>query len=186
MGKLIYLLNVSAEGIIETPGRDLGWATVDDELHAWFNEQTRGVQATLYGRRMYEVMSAYWPTAEDDPEGTEVTREYARVWNPMPKFVFSSTLESDDHNSRLVSGDVAEVYAEVRREFDGDIDVSGPNLAHQFVRAGLVDEYQLVVHPVTLGRGTPYWPQLDAPLRLRLLETRTFASGVVLLSYGRA
>jgi len=185
MGKLIYLMNTSADGFIETPDRDIGWTTVDDELHAWFNDQTRGLQATLYGRRMYEVMAGYWPTAQDDPDATEVMREFARIWNPMPKIVFSSTLESVEHNARLVRGDVHEVWSELRREFDGDIDVSGANLAGQFVRAGLVDEYQVMVHPVTLGSGTPFWPAIDTPLRLRLLGTRMFASGVVLLSYGR-
>ena len=186
VGKLIYLLNVSLDGFIETPDRDLDWAAVDDELHTWFNDQTRSVQATLYGRRMYEVMSAYWPTAEDDPEGNEVTREYARIWNPMPKVVFSSTLDSVDHNARLVNGDVAAVYAELRREFDGDVDVSGPTLAAQFVHAGLVDEYQLVVHPVVLGAGTPFWPPLETPLPLRLLDTHPFSSGAVLLRYAPA
>jgi dihydrofolate reductase len=102
----------------------------------------------------------------------------------MPKFVFSSTLQSVE-GARLVSGDVGEVLAEVRREFDGDIDVSGPNLAGQFARRGLVDEFQVMVHPVVLGAGTPFWPQLDTPIRLRLIETRRFESGVVLLSYGR-
>ena len=186
MGKLIYCMNASADGFIETPDRDIGWTTVDDELHAWFNDQTRGLQATLYGRRLYEVMAGYWPTAEDDPEATDVERDFARIWKPMPKIVFSSSLESVDDNARLVRGDVREVWGELRREFDGDIDVGGANLAGQFVRAGLVDEYQVMVHPVTLGAGTPFWPQMDTPLRLRLLGTRIFASGVVLISYRRA
>lgn len=186
MGKLIYSMNVSADGFIETPDRDIAWATVDDELHAWFNEQSRGLQASLYGRRMYELMAGYWPTAEDDPDATETMRDFARVWKPMPKIVFSSTLESVDHNARLVNGGVGEVLSELRREFDGDMDVSGANLAAQFVRSGLVDEYQVIVHPVILGTGKPFWPQLDTPLRLRLLGTRTFASGAVVISYGRA
>jgi len=186
MGKLIYCMNTSADGFIETTDRDIGWTTVDDELHAWFNEQSRGLQATLYGRRMYEVMAGYWPTAEGDPEATDVMREFARIWKPMPKVVFSSSLESVDHNARRVSGDPGQVLSDLRREFDGDMDVSGANLASQFARAGLVDEFQVIVHPVVLGTGTPFWPQLDTPLRLRLLGTRTFASGVVLLSYGRA
>jgi dihydrofolate reductase len=71
----------------------------------------------------------------------------------------------------------------LRREFEGDLGVGGPNLAGQFVRRGLVDEYRLVVHPVVLGAGTPFWPQLDAPLRLRLVETQPFASGVEMRSY---
>lgn len=71
----------------------------------------------------------------------------------------------------------------LRREFDGDLDIGGPNLAGQFVRRGLVDEYRLVIHPVVLGAGTPFWPALDEPLAVRLVETRTFASGAELRTY---
>ena len=183
MGKLIYLLNVSLDGFIEAPDHSLDWTIVDDELHTWFNDQTRSLDATLYGRRLYEVMAAYWPTGEDNPASTDAMREFARVWNPMPKIVFSTSLEHVEHNSRLVNGDVGAVFEEVRREFDGDIGVAGPNLAGQFVRRGLVDEYQLVVHPVVLGAGTPFWPELDAPLRLRLVDQHTFTSGAELRSY---
>jgi dihydrofolate reductase len=179
-------MNVSADGFIETPDRDIGWATITEELHAWFNERMRPLQASLYGRRLYELMNSHWPTAEDDPDGTEVEYEFARIWNRTPKVVFSSTLESVDGNARLVNGDVGEVLDEVRREFDGDIEVGGANLASQFVRRGLVDEYDLIVHPVILGAGTPFWPPLDEPLRLRLIRTRAFESGVVALTYARA
>ena len=183
MGKLIYNLNVSLDGFIETPNHSLDWAIVDDELHTWFNDETRSLDATLYGRRLYEVMAAHWPTAEENPSSTETEREFARIWNPMPKIVFSTTLEHVDHNSRLVRGDVSTVLDGLRREFDGDLGVAGPNLAGQFVRRGLVDEYRLIVHPVVLGAGTPFWPELDAPLGLRLVETKPFASGVELRSY---
>lgn len=183
MGKLIYSLNVSLDGFIETPDRSLDWATVDEELHQWFNDQARSLDATLYGRRMYELMSAYWPTAEDDPAATDVEREFAAIWKPMPKIVFSSSLGSVEHNARLVRGSVEDVLGDLRREFTGDLDVGGPNLAEQFVRRGLVDEYRLIVHPVVLGAGTPFWPPLDRPQRLRLIETRPFASGALLLSY---
>lgn len=183
MGKLIYLMNVSLDGFVSTPDGGLDWTIVDDELHSWFNDQTRAVDASLYGRRLYEVMADYWPTGEDDPSATDAMREFARIWNPMPKIVFSSSLEHVEHNSRLVHGDVGTLYEDLRREFDGDLDVGGPNLAGQFVRRGLVDEYRLVVHPIVLGAGKPFWPELDAPLRLRLIETRAFASGVELRSY---
>ena len=186
MGKLIYTLNVSLDGFIETPDHSLDWAIVDEEVHHWFNEQTRTLDASLYGRRMYEVMAAYWPIAEDDPAAIDVTREFARIWNPIPKIVFSTSLDRVDHNARLVRGDVGEVLDALRTEFEGDIDVSGADLAGQFVRRGLVDEYQLMIHPVVLGAGTPFWPMLDGPLRLRLTETRRFASGVMLLSYAAA
>ena len=183
MGKLIYLLNVSLDGFIETPDHSLEWATVDDELHTWFNDHSRALAGELYGRRLWDVMSAYWPTGEDDPSATDVEREFARIWNSMPKIVFSTSLEHVEHNARLVHGDVGKVLEGERREFDGDLGVAGPNLAGQFVRRGLVDEYQLVVHPVVLGAGTPFWPELDAPLRLRLVESHAFTSGVELRSY---
>jgi dihydrofolate reductase len=183
MGKLIYLLNVSLDGFAETVDHGLEWATVDDELHAWFNDQMRNLEASLYGRRLWEVMAGYWPTGEDDPAATDVMREFSRIWKPMPKIVFSTSLDHVEHNARLVQGDVGEVLGGLRTEFDGDLDVGGPNLAGQFVRRGLVDEYRLVVHPVVLGAGTPFWPELDSPLRLRLTETRTFGSGVEFRSY---
>ena len=183
MGKLIYTMNVSLDGFVETPEHGLDWTKIDDELHAWFNDELRTIDASLYGRRLYEVMSAYWPTAESDPAATDVTIDFARIWNAKPKIVFSSSLASVDYNSRLVTGDVADELARLRREFDGDLEVGGPGLASGFIRRGLVDEYRLVVHPVILGAGTPFFPPLESPLPLRLIETKQFASGVTYLGY---
>lgn len=183
MGKLIYTLNVSVDGFIETPDGSLDWGVVDEELHAWFRDRAQGLAASLYGRRLYEVMSAYWPTAESDPAATETMREFGRLWVGMPKLVFSSTLTSVGWNSRLVRGDVGDELARLRTELDGDFEVCGPTLASAFIRRGLVDEYQLVTHPVILGSGTPYLPPLDARIPLRLTDTRTFASGVIFRSY---
>ena len=183
MGRLIYTLNVSLDGFIETSDHSLDWSVNDDELLTWFNDRARGLAASLYGRRLYELMSAYWPTAQDDPAATEPMREFGRLWLGIPKIVFSSTLTSVDWNSRLVRGDVGEQLARLRTELDGDFEVGGPTLASAFIRRGLVDRYELVVHPVILGSGTPYLPPLDAPVRLRLTDTRTFASGVTYLGY---
>ena len=183
MGRLIYLMNVSLDGYVETPDHGLEWTLVDEELHAWFNDQSRAVDALLYGRRLYEVMAAYWPTAETDPTATPVELEFARIWNAKPKVVFSTTLASVGPNSRLVQGDVAERLVRLRTEFGGDLGVAGPTLASAFMRLGLVDEYRMVVHPTILGAGTPYFPKLDSPVRLRLTESRRFASGVMYLRY---
>ena len=186
VGQLIYLMNVSLDGYIETPEHRHGWTLVDDELHSWFNERMGALDAFIYGRRLWDVMAAHWPTGEDDPSATDVTREFARIWNALPKVVFSSSLERIEHDARLVrGGDVGEVLDGLRREFDGDIAVGGPNLAGQFVRRGLVDRFELVTHPVVLGAGTPFWPELERPLRLRLAETKTFGSGVQLVAYVR-
>ncbi len=183
MGKVIYLMNVSLDGYVETPDHSLDWTDVDEELHAWFNDRVREADAFLYGRRLYETMASYWPTAESDPSATPAMLEFARIWNPKPKVVFSSTLKEVGGNSRLARGDVAEELARLRTEFDGDLDLGGPTLAAEFIRRGLVDEFRLVVHPVVLGAGTPFFPTLETPIRLRHTETREFKSGVVFLGY---
>ncbi len=183
MGRLIYLLNVSLDGFVETPDHGLDWTSVDDELHTWFNDQERGLEASLYGRRLYELMAAHWPTAESDPAATPPMREFARIWNAKPIVVFSSTLDRVDGNRRLVRGDVGDELARLRTEFAGDLNVGGATLASSFIRRGLVDEYRLVVHPVVLGAGTPYFPPLESPIRLRLTESRSFESGVTYRGY---
>ena len=104
MGKLIYALNVSLDGYIETPDHGLDWTVVDDELHSWFNDRARELDASLYGRRLYEVMSAYWPGSDSDPNATPVMREFGVIWRATPRFVFSSSLESAAWGE-LVRGD---------------------------------------------------------------------------------
>ena len=183
MGKVVYLMNVSLDGFVETPDHSLDWTTVDDELHAWFNDDLRETGVSVYGRRLWEVMAAYWPTGEANPDSTEAMREFARIWNATPKVVFSHELESVEHGARLARGDVGEELAKLQREFDGEIEVGGPTLAAQFIERGLIDEYQLMVHPVVLGAGTPYFPPGVSRFDLRPIETRTFASGVMYLAY---
>ncbi len=182
MGRLVYALSVSLDGFIETPSRSLEWANIDDELHSFFNEQSRHIRTSLYGRRMYELMTAYWPTAEDDPAATPPMVEFARIWRDIPRVVFSRSLLEVDAGSRLVHGDVV---AEVTRlKASGlDMDVGGATLAGTLIRAGLVDEFRLFVHPILLGAGTRFFPPLDDHVELRLEETRMFGSGVIYLRY---
>lgn len=186
MGKLIYTMNVSLDGYVETSDHDLDWATVDEELHGWFNDRAREVDASLYGRRMYELMTDYWPSAPSDPRATPKMVEFAGIWADTPKVVFSSTLDTVAGNSRLVRGDIEDELRRLRKEFAGDLDVGGANLAAAFIERGLVDEFRLVVHPVVLGAGTPYFPKLERPIRLRQTETRRFDSGVLYMGCAAA
>jgi len=183
MGKLIYLLNTSLDGFVEGPDHSLDWTVIDDEIHSWFTEQQRATDASLYGRGMWETMSPYWPTAESDPSATEVMKEYGRAWVATPKIVFSSSLDSVEGNARLVNGDVRDELSRIREEFTGELEVSGATLASAFIRAGLVDEYRLVIHPVAIGAGTPYFPKLDEPIRLRQVDSKRFESGALYVSY---
>ena len=183
MGKIVYLMNMSLDGFIETPDRGLDWTVVDEELHYFFNDQTRATAVMVYGRRLYETMAAYWPTGESNPDSTPAMVEFAQIWNQRPIVVFSTTLDNVVANARLERGDLVGVVERLRAEVDGDISVGGPTLAAQLIPHGLVDEYRLVVHPVVIGAGKPFFPALDTALQLRLLETRTFESGATYLAY---
>jgi dihydrofolate reductase len=182
MGRLIYSFNVSLDGYIETVDKSLDWSLISDEVHGYFNQQTREIDASLYGRRLWDLMSGHWPTAGDDPTSNAVEREFAEAWNATPKIVFSTSLDHVEHGARLVKGDVGDVLADIRREFDGDLEIGGANLAAQFIERGLVDEYRLMIHPVALGGGTPFWPA-GQRLRLRETGTRAFPNDCRLITY---
>jgi dihydrofolate reductase len=185
MSRVIYSMSVSLDGFVETPNRSLDWVIVDEELHRFFNDEARETGTFLYGRRLYELMAGYWPTADADPSVPDFMVEFARIWRDKPKVVFSRTLEKVEWNSRLVRGDIAKEIARLKEQPGNDLAVGGPNLASTFMRLDLIDEYRLFVQPVVLGAGTPFFTALDAKINLRLVETRTFRSGVVYLRYER-
>lgn len=183
MGKLIYGFNVSLDGYIADVAGSIDWSDPSDELHQYWNDFERETALSFYGRRLYELMSAYWPTADQKPDAGPLIADYARVWRAMPKVVFSRTLESVSWNSRLERGDPVDVVTRLKAETDGNLEVAGATLAAPIVQAGLVDEFRLVVAPTLVGGGTPFFPSLPSWISLRLLENRTFAGGVVLLRY---
>jgi dihydrofolate reductase len=186
MRKVVYCLNVSLDGFIEDSNGSLDWSNPDEELHRFFNEQEREFDVQLYGRRIYENMAAYWTTAHLNPSAPAHEIEYARIWQGIPKLVFSKTLQQVGENARLVSNNIAEEVSALKRESGKDMVVCGAGLAASFMRLDLIDEYRPVVHPVVLGGGKPMFPALDKIISLRLIETRRFGSGVVLLRYQRA
>jgi len=184
--KVIYLMMVSLDGFVEGPNRELDWHIIDEELHTFVNDQMSAIDTYLYGRRMYQLMVDSWPTVDTDPSVPEFMAEFARIWKKTPKIVFSKTLDRVDWNSRLVRGNnIAEEVAKLKAQPGKDMTVGGANLASTFIRLGLIDEYRIFIHPVIVGRGTPFFPKLDDPIKLKLVETRTFGTGVVYLCYER-
>lgn len=183
MSRVVYSMSVSLDGFVETPDRSLDWVKVDEELHRFFNEEARATGTFLLGRRMYELMADYWPTADANPSTPDYMVDFARIWKEKPKVVFSTTLERVEWNSRLVRGGVVEEIVRLKRRPGDDMSVGGPTLASTLIRHDLIDEYRLYVQPVVLGAGTRFFPPLDHPISLRLLETKTFGSGVVYLRY---
>jgi dihydrofolate reductase len=182
MRKVIYSMGVSLDGFIAGPGGEIDWSAPDEELHRFHNQQTRELGVELCGRRLYEVM-VYWETADKNPSATKYELEFARIWQDLPKIVFSNTLERVEGNARLATDGVAEEVAKLKEEPGKDLAVGGAGLASTFARLGLIDEYRLFVSPVVLGAGTRFFPALDERINLELVETRTFGSRVVYLRY---
>jgi dihydrofolate reductase len=183
--KLILMMSVSLDGYFEGPDRELDWQLVDEELHAHFNEWLATKSAFLDGRVTYELMAGHWPTADADPSAPAPVAEFARIWRDMPKFVFSRTLPRADWNTTVVRDVVPEEIMKLKAQPGGDMVIGGADLAASFLRYDLIDEFRIYVQPVLLGTGRPLFRPSEAKVGLRLAETRTFGSGVVLLRYQR-
>ena len=181
MRKLIYSTSLSLDGYIDAAGGDPSWVFPDEELHRHFNDVEREIDTLLYGRRMYELMAAYWPTADQDPSAPAPIVEYARLWKPVLKIVFSSTLDTVEWNSRLVRGDPVAEVARLKGQTWRSMGVGGLVLASTLASAGLIDEYRFYYVPILLGSGKAAFSQIQNRVTLKPVETRTFSSGTVLL-----
>ena len=183
MRKLIYSMNTSLDGYVESSDGNFGWGTHDAEILMHYSALYADMTTHLYGRRMWETMSGYWPTAEADPAGTPETREFARYWNAGEYFVFSRSLQSVDYGARLVRDNAVETVRQLKSGQGSDMDVGGPGLASTLIAAGLVDEIHAYINQVAIGAGKAFLPDLPRQLDLKLLGVHTFASGVVQLCY---
>lgn len=173
MARLVFGMNQSLDGYVDhmafAPGPG---------LFRHFIEQVGALTGSLYGRRIYELMS-YWD--DDRPEWDEPRREFALAWRRQPKWVVSRTLTSVGPNATLVTGDLEATARRLKAELDGDIDVSGTVLARSLTDLGLIDEYRIYLHPVVLGSGTPFFAGPRPPLRLGSCEP--MGEDVVRLTY---
>lgn len=182
MGRLIVSMNLSLDGYIEAHGQDDGsWLQIDEEVHRVFNELAAGADAFLYGRKVYEVMIPYWPDAAEDTTKPAYERAYGRLWVEKRKVVVSTSLAEPGWNTRVVSADVIEEVARLKRESDGYVlCYGGSQLVTTLQEHHLVDEYALFIHPAALGAGVPFFRRT---LGLELLDVRWFEQGALGLRY---
>ncbi|MBT2379464.1 deaminase [Streptomyces sp. CB00316] len=183
MNKIVSSISVSLDGFFEGPDRDIDWHSVDEEVHQHFNDYLRTAGAFVEGRVTYQLMEDFWPTADQDPAGAGPMAEFAGIWRDMPKYVYSRTLESVGPGATLLREVDRDEVCAVRDAAAGDLIVGGADLVETFRRLDLVDEYRVYIHPVLLGRGRPFFGDAADRQGLRLLESRAFGNGVVLLRY---
>ena len=182
MRRLIYSAITSLDGFIEDANGRFDWGVPSEEAHAFVNDLQRPVGTHLYGRRMYEVMSA-WESDRTLGDRSPAMRDFAEIWRAAEKVVYSRTLdEVSTRRTRLEREFEPATVRELKRDAEADITVSGPELAGHAFGAGLVDECHLLLAPVVVGvgkRGLPGGLRLD----LELLDERRFADGMVFLGY---
>ncbi len=181
MRRILAFLVTTVDGYYEGPNQELDWPVVDEELNEFGLEQLDEVDTLLFGRVTYEGMASYWPTPaaeQDDPR-------VAAKMNGLPKVVVSRTLDKAEWaNTRLVKDDVAEELTKLKRQPGKDIAVFGSSdLTVSLLRMGLVDELRIMVHPVVLGGGKSLFRTATERIGLKLVKTRPFRSGSVMLFY---
>jgi dihydrofolate reductase len=183
MRSVTYSMGVSLDGYIVGPDGGFDWTDPDDEVFSFALEEIKEVDVHLMGRRLYETM-LYWETADQDPSLDDAMLEWTRLWKPLSKVVFSTTLSAVEGNARLASGGVGEEIERLRAEpGDGEIAIGGATLAAEAAALGLIDEYRPRVFPVLVGGGIPFFPRAKRRVDLELVETRTLCSGVVCLRH---
>jgi dihydrofolate reductase len=177
MRKVIVSNLVSLDGFFEGPNKELDWHVVDEEFFEYAKDLLRTVDTLLFCAATYELMAAYWPSAPAD--------EIADKMNNLPKVVFSTTLPKTDwNNSRLVRNNIQEEISNLKQQPGQDMVVFGSaSLASFLLQLGLVDEYRVIVNPVLIGGGKPLFTGITNRIRLQLLSTKVFGSGVILLNY---
>ncbi|MGK5518606.1 dihydrofolate reductase family protein [Micromonospora sp. URMC 107] len=186
MRKIVYGVHQSLDGFIEGPNGEFDWPEMGPELSAFSLEQCGRAGAFLYGRRVWEMMAGYWPQAEsisDHPHDLA----FVPIWRRTPKVVLSRTLTAAEHGARVVGGDdLATEVTALKEQPGGDLLLNGgADAAAALTDLGLIDEYQIFVHPVVLGGGKPVFAATER-MGLRLAESRTFDGRAVLLRYHRA
>ena len=179
MAKLVYTAIASLDGYIEDESGNFDWSMPDEEVHAFVNDLEREVGTHLYGRRMYEVL-AVWETLQSDEP---VMRDYAEIWRSADKVVYSRTLDAvASARTRIEREFDPEAVRAMKAAADRDLSVGGPELAAEAIRAGLVDEINLLLSPVIVGGGKKALPD-RVRLDLELLDERRFGNGVVYVRY---
>jgi len=178
MRKIIAAINMTIDGFCDhTSG------VPDEEIHQHYADLLRTADIALYGRITYQLME-YWRTVLENPTGDKAIDDFAVVIDRTPKLVFSRTLKNVDWESaRLAHRDLEQEVLELRQQSGNDVFVCSPSLIVALTKLKLIDEYQLCIHPVIAGSGLPLFKNISEKITLKLVKTRTFSGGAVILYY---
>jgi dihydrofolate reductase len=185
MRKVILSNEVTLDGFFAGPNGELDWHIVDEEFNQYAKDLLNNVDTLLFGRVTYQLMADYWPAAATNPSTSKSDLEIADKMNNLPKIVFSKTLQQVEwNNSRLVKDNIAQEISKMKQQSGKDMVIFGSgSIVPTFMQYGLIDEYRIIVNPVVLGNGKPLFKGVNDKHNLKLLKTRLFDSGIVILFY---
>ena len=158
--------------------------TADDEIHQHYNHLLSNADTLIYGRTTYQLMESYWPAVVKDPTGNKPTDDFAVLIDDISKIVYSRTLNNVDwKNTELKHEVVKDEILDLKQQAGRNILVGSPSLIVALAKLGMIDEYQLGVHPTVVGRGLPLFKNISERIDLKLLRTKTFGCGAVMFYY---
>jgi dihydrofolate reductase len=185
MRKIISFMHISLDGFVAGPKGEMDWIKVDDEIFEHVGKRIGDGDTAMYGRVTYEMMEGYWPTAGDKPNAGRHDIEHARWYMGASKIVLSRTMkEAGLANTKIISDNLSDEINEIKQQAGNEILLFGsPTATHALIERGLIDGYWLFVNPIVIGRGIPLFVDVKDKIKLKLLSTRRFTSGVIELNY---
>jgi len=187
MRKIISFMHISLDGFVAGPNGELDWAKVDEEIFDHVGKRISEGDTALYGRVTYQLMESYWPTAADKPTASKHDKEHSKWYSKVHKVVLSKTMNPDsfrETNTTIISHNLLDNINKIKQQGDKEILLFGsPTATHSLIQLNLIDGYWLFVNPIILGQGIPLFVDIKEKIKLKLLTTRQFTSGVTELNY---
>lgn len=185
MRKIISFMHISLDGFVAGPNGEMNWIKIDPEIFEHVGKRISQTDTALYGRKTYEMMEGYWPTAADKPNATKHDINHSKWYANAHKIVLSKTMKGEElPNTTIIGDNVANRINEIKQKPGTEILLFGsPTATHALIELGLIDGYWLFVNPIVLGQGIPLFTDIKDKINLSLVTTRPFTSGVTELNY---
>ena len=188
MRNLIFFMHTSLDGFVAGPNGEMDWIKVDEEMFDFVATMTDRADTALYGRVTYEMMQSYWPKAGEQPNASKHDKEHSAWYNKVSKIVLSKTIsEKGLDNTIVISDHLADNINKIKKRDGKNILIFGsPGASQSLLNQGLIDEFWLFVNPIILEQGMPLFKDITGTTKLKLVESKTFACGVIALHYEKS
>jgi len=185
MGSLTLFMHISLDGFAAGVNGEMDWIHVDEEIFDHGAERIYATDTALYGRKTYQMMEGYWPTAADQPNATKHDLEHAQWYKKAKKVVLSKTMaENHSSNTDVIRENLTDEVDKLKKSTEKEILLFGsPGAGHSLMAENLIDNYWFNINPVTLGSGIPVFKNISARNNLSLASSKIFSSGVACLYY---